>query len=155
MEITYDIERKCRDLIQHTCAVLDGEEFSKYLSSCEKDFSYAIRAYSPEIRKDMTWLEKDAKGLKDLFDIMPKQNRDRTPLTRHFVIQSIAAEDHEIVVRSALQVFRNSLDGGEVSLYAVGTYTDRIKIVGSEAKLRAREVRLETRSLGTGYHVPF
>lgn len=155
MEITYAIERMCRDLIQHTCAVLDREEFAKYLSSCDKDFSYAIRAYSPEIRKDMTWLEKDAKGLKDLFDVMPKQNRDRTPLTRHFAIQNIAVEDQEIVVRSALQVFRNSLDGGEVSLYAVGSYTDRITIVEGQAKLKAREVRLETRSLGTGYHVPF
>lgn len=157
MTITYDIERKCRELIDTTCVAMDKEDFTSYLAACHPQYTYAIRAYSPEIRRDMTWLEKDASGLKDLLGLMPKQNRDRTPLTRHFCIQSLQLNEDsgDVTVKSSLQVYRNSLDGGEVTLYAVGSYVDVIGFDEGHARLKAREVRLETRSLGTGYHVPF
>lgn len=157
VEITYEIERQCRDLIQRTCAAMDKEDFAAYLAACHADYNYAIRAYSPEIRRDMIWLDKDFSGMKTLLALMPKQNRDRTPLTRHFSIVSIERETNtgDVLVRSALQVYRNTLDGGEVSVYAVGAYIDRIVLTDGEPRLKAREVRLETRSLGAGYHVPF
>lgn len=157
VEITYEIERQCRDLIQRTCAAMDKEDFAAYLAACHADYNYAIRAYSPEIRRDMTWLDKDFAGMKTLLALMPKQNRDRTPLTRHFSIVSIAydADSGDVLVKSALQVYRNTLDGGELSVYAVGAYIDRIVLTDGEPRLKAREVRLETRSLGAGYHVPF
>lgn len=157
VEITYEIERQCRDLIQRTCSAMDTEDFASYLAACREDYNYAIRAYSPEIRRDMTWLDKDLAGMKTLLELMPKQNRDRTPLTRHFSLVSIErdADTSDVLVRSNLQIFRNTLDGGEVSVYAVGAYIDRIVLADSGVLLKGREVRLETRSLGTGYHVPF
>lgn len=157
VEITYEIERQCRDLIQRTCAAMDKEDFATYLMACHADYSYAIRAYSPEIRRDMTWLEKDFAGMKSLLDLMPKQNRDHTPLTRHFSIVSIErdAETGDVLLKSALQIYRNTADGGEVSVYAIGAYIDRIVLTDGEPSLKAREVRLETRSLGVGNHVPF
>lgn len=157
MEITYEVERQCRDLIQRTCSAMDKLDFETYLAACHEDYDYAIRAYSPEIRRDMTWLGKNLSSMKTLLDMIPKQNRDRTPLTRHFSIVSIErdTETGDVLVRSALQVYRNTLDGGEVSVYAVGAYIDRIVLTDDGARLKEREVRLETRSLGNGSHVPF
>ena len=56
---------------------------------------------------------------------------------------------------SALQVFRTSLDGGATELFAVGKLHDLISLSGEAPKLLAREVRLQTRMLGFGYHIPF
>jgi methanesulfonate monooxygenase small subunit len=56
-------------------------------------------------------------------------------------------------VVSALQVFRTQLDGGATELFAVGRFHDSINL--EKLKLARRQVRLETRLLGYGYHIPF
>ncbi|PMY07368.1 methanesulfonate monooxygenase, partial [Pseudomonas sp. GW460-13] len=53
------------------------------------------------------------------------------------------------------QVFRTELQGGTTSLVAVGKYLDEIQLGSDGALLVQREVRLDTRMLGKGYHVPF
>ena len=62
---------------------LDDKQFSAYLDLCDPAFTYKITAYSPEIRKDMTWLEHDKAGMQSLFTNLPKHNSDQSPLTRH------------------------------------------------------------------------
>lgn len=152
-----DNERAVRELIAKTCMKLDANDYKGYLELCDDNFRYRITAYSPEIRKDMVWLEKNKPGMKDLFDLLPKQNMDRTPLTRHFSIFFVEqAGGSTVKVTSALQIFRTEFQGGETSLVGVGKYVDEIRLEeNGSAVLVDREVRLDTRMLGKGYHVPF
>lgn len=147
-----------RELIARTCLALDAGEYAAYLKLCGDHFRYRITAYSPEIRKDMVWLDKDRKGMKDLLDLLPKQNMDRTPLTRHFSVFFLepGSSGDRVKVTSALQLFRTETQGGATSLVAVGKYIDEIRVDATgTAVLLDREVRLDTRLLGKGYHVPF
>ena len=52
-------------------------------------------------------------------------------------------------------MFKTALDGGATELFAVGRFHDTIKLNGGSPKLVKRTVRLDTRLLGFGYHVPF
>ena len=145
------------ELVCNSCMALDDKQFSAYLELCDPAYRYKITAYSPEIRKDMTWLEHDRVGMQTLFTNLPKHNSDQSPLTRHVTVYTVkedaAAQQAQVV--SALQVFRTSLDGGATELFAVGKLHDLISLSGEAPKLLAREVRLQTRMLGFGYHIPF
>ena len=136
---------------------LDDKQFNAYLELCDAAYHYKITAYSPEIRKDMTWLEHDRAGMQALFTNLPKHNSDQSPLTRHVTVYTVKedASAQQAQVVSALQVFRTSLDGGATELFAVGKLHDQISLAGEAPKLLAREVRLQTRMLGFGYHIPF
>jgi len=56
---------------------------------------------------------------------------------------------------STLQVFKTSLDGGATELFAVGKIYDTVALNGDAPKLLDRNIRLDTRMLGAGYHIPF
>ena len=135
---------------------LDNKKFNDYLDLCDPAYHYAITAYSPEIRKEMTWLEHDKAGMQGLFANLPKHNSDQSPLSRHVTVYTVSASDDgsEAQVISALQVFRTTLDGGTTELFAVGKIHDRITLAGGTPKLLDRNVRLDTRMLGFGYHIP-
>lgn len=138
--------------------LLDQKDFSGFLALCDPQFHYAITAYSPEIRREMTWLEHDRAGMKLLFDNLPKHNSDHASLSRHATVYTITpdAAKGEATVVSALQVFKTSLDGGATELFAVGKLIDRISNVdGGTPALVDRNVRLETRMFGFGFHIPF
>jgi methanesulfonate monooxygenase small subunit len=145
------------ELICRSCMTLDAKNFSAYLELCDPAYRYAITAYSPEIRKDMTWLEHDKAGMQTLFANLPKHNSDQSPLTRHVTVYTVKPSDdgQQAEVVSAVQVFRTSLDGGATELFAVGKFHDRVSLSGAEPKLLNRNVRLDTRMLGYGYHIPF
>jgi methanesulfonate monooxygenase small subunit len=53
-----------------------------------------------------------------------------------------------------LQVFRTALDGGATELYTVARLIDTVKLDADGPKLARRHVRMETRQLGFGTHVP-
>ena len=135
---------------------LDDKKFNDYLDLCDPAYHYAITAYSPEIRKEMTWLEHDKAGMQGLFANLPKHNSDQSPLSRHVTVYTVSPSDDggEAQVISALQVFRTTLDGGTTELFAVGKIHDRITLAGGTPKLLDRNVRLDTRMLGFGYHIP-
>lgn len=145
------------ELISRSCMALDDKKFSDYLELCDPAYRYAITAYSPEIRKDMTWLEHDKAGLQTLFANLPKHNSDQSPLSRHVTVYTVtpSADGKQAEVVSALQVYRTSLDGGTTELFAIGKVHDRVDVSGSAPKLLDRNVRLDTRMLGYGYHIPF
>ena len=136
---------------------LDDKQFNAYLELCDPAYHYKITAYSPEIRKDMTWLEHDKTGMQTLFTNLPKHNSDQSPLTRHVTVYTVkedtAARQAQVI--SALQVFKTALDGGATELFAVGKLHDQISLTDAGPRLLAREVRLQTRMLGFGYHIPF
>ena len=145
------------ELICRSCMTLDERKFDEYLDLCAPEYHYAITAFSPEIRKSMTWLEHDKAGMKALFTNLPKHNSDQSPLSRHVTVYTVKQSDdeREAEVISALQVFKTTLDGGTTELFAVGKIHDRITLADGAPRLLDRNVRLDTRMLGFGYHVPF
>ena len=151
-----DIEKRkaIEELVYRSCLALDAKDYKAFLALCDEDFRYTISTYSPEIRKDMTWLDHDRKGMETLFAQLPRHNSDHSPLTRHATVYTVEEKGGAAEVVSALQVFKTALDGGATELFAVGRFHDVVKL-DRTPKLARRVVRLETRLLGYGYHIPF
>ena len=143
-------------LVYRTCLMLDERNFNGYLGLCDPEFRYSITAHSPEIRKDMIWLEHDKAEMQTLFNNLPRHNSDHSPLTRHATVYTVDVDEAkgEASVVSALQVFKTALDGGATELFGVGKMYDSVRLNGAGAKLLRRTVKLDTRMLGIGYHIP-
>jgi methanesulfonate monooxygenase small subunit len=145
------------ELVYRSCLALDDRDYKGFLALCDEDFHYTITAYSPEIRKDMVWLDHDRKGLDTLLTNLPRHNSDHSPITRHATVYTVDVDPGAgaATVVSALQVFRTQLDGGASELFAVGRFHDTVKLNAGAPRLTRRVVKLDTRLLGYGYHVPF
>lgn len=141
------------ELIYRSCLALDGKDYKTFLALCDDEFRYTISTYSPEIRREMVWLDHDRKGMETLFTNLPRHNSDHSPLTRHATVYTVDVDSSHASVVSALQVFKTELDGGATQLFAVGRFHDTVNL--QSMKLAKRMVRLETRLLGYGYHIPF
>jgi methanesulfonate monooxygenase small subunit len=154
---TLEQRHAVEELVYRSCIALDAKDWKAFLDLCDPGFRYTVSTYSPEIRKDMIWLEHDKDGMSALFTNLPKHNSDHSPVTRHATVYTVEVDagKGEAAVVSALQVFRTALDGGATELFAVGRFHDRVRLDGGEPKLLKREVRLDTRLLGYGYHIPF
>jgi len=146
-----------QETIYESCLLLDDKNFNGFLDLCDDGFRYSVTAHSPEIRKDMTWLDHDKKGMQTLFTQLPRHNSDHSPITRHATVYKMRIDEskNEANVVSAVQIYKTDLDGGATTLFAVGKYVDTIKLNGSKPKLAKRVVKLDTRMLGIGYHIPF
>ncbi|NKB45314.1 MAG: methanesulfonate monooxygenase [Alphaproteobacteria bacterium] len=144
-----------RTLIGKSCLALDDSDFAAYLGLCALDFSYCIRVWSPELRKDMIWLEHDRDGMAGLFETLPEHLQRSGRLSRHVSISTIetGASAQEFVVVSSVVVHHTDL-GGRTQTLAVGRYNDTVIREGGAVLLATREVTLETRDLGIGLHVP-
>jgi methanesulfonate monooxygenase small subunit len=145
------------ELVYRASLALDERKFQTFLDLCEPDFRYVVGAYSPEIRREMTWLDHDKAALQSLFETLPRHNSDHSPLARHVTLYlvEIDAGGAGATAVSALQVFRTALDGGATELYAVGKVHDRLRLTDGRARLARRQIKLETRMLGIGTHIPF
>ena len=154
--VSRDVDREVRDLIYRSCMYLDGQDFASWLNLCAPDFVYTITAYSPEIRREMVWLDHDREGMEGLFKMLPKHNSDHSPLTRHasvYVVEHDEAANEASAVTS-LAVYKTHLDGGATELFAVGKYFDTVSLESGAPLLKSRNVRLDTRQLGIGSHMP-
>ena len=143
------------ELVYRSCLALDDRDFKGFLALCDPGFRYKVTVYSPEIRKDMVWLDHDRAGMETLFNNLPRHNSDHAPLTRHATVYTVKVDGAQAEVVSALQVFRTTLDGGATELFSVARLIDTVKLDGGTPKLAARVVRMGTRQLGFGSHVPF
>lgn len=154
--IARDLDTRVRDLIYRSCLRLDEGDFEGWLALCAPEFHYTITAYSPEIRKEMVWLDHDYEGMEGLFKMLPKHNSDHSPLTRHASVYTVEFDDdaNEASVITSLAVYRTRLDGGSTELFAVGKYFDTITLEDEAPLLKSRNVRLDTRELGIGSHMP-
>ncbi len=153
---TSEKRQAIEELIYRSCLALDTGDFKAFLELCDPGFRYTVTTHSPEIKRDMVWLDHDRKGMEMLFTNLPRHNSDHSPLTRHATVYTVDMNgDTTADVVSALQVFRTQLDGGATELFAVGRFHDTVKLDDNMAKLAKRVVRLETRQLGYGYHIPF
>jgi methanesulfonate monooxygenase small subunit len=147
--------QQIEELVYRSCLALDDRDFKGFLELCDPGFRYKVSAYSPEIRKDMVWLDHDRMGMETLFTNLPRHNSDHAPLVRHATVYTVRVNGTQAEVVSALQVFRTALDGGATELFAIARLIDTVNLDGDTPKLAARVVKMETRQLGFGSHIPF
>jgi methanesulfonate monooxygenase small subunit len=149
------------DTIYRSCLYLDNGNWEEFLSLCDVEMIYSIKAYSVEIRRDMEYLSHNKKELGSLTEMLPKLNSDHSPLRRHASVYTVdIGEDAETATAvTSLAVYQNMHDGihshrdsGETRLFLVGKYLDKFTISGESALLIEREVRLDTRRLDKGTH---
>lgn len=145
------------ELVYRSAMALDALDFDGFMVLCGEKFHYQITAHSPEIRKDMTWLEHDRAGIQLLFKNLPKHNSDRSRLSRHVTVYTVEIDPSGAQAKaiSGLQVFRTTLDGGATELFAVGKMVDVVEIQSGKFSLLDRQIKLDTRMLGIGFHIPF
>lgn len=153
--LTETAYREIQELIYTANLRLDAKEFKAWLDLCAPDFRYTVRAFSPEIRKEMAWLDLDLDGMETLVKHLPRHNTDQSTFTRHTTVYTVSpCDDGSAAVTSSVTIYRTALDGGETKLFAIGRYHDIVTRTEGGWRFRAREVRLETRSLGIGTHYP-
>jgi methanesulfonate monooxygenase small subunit len=152
-----------REAIYRSSILLDQQDFNGWLAHCEDSFQYAIRSWSPEINKDLTYLALDKSALASMIKLLPKHNTDHSPLTRHTSVYTVEVDEETRLAKavSSVIVFQNLLDGinshvdaGESRLFLVGKYNDVLKLGNEKATFLNREVRLENRRLDKGSHWP-
>ncbi len=152
--MTMDQRQQIEELVYRSSLALDEGDFKGFLRLCDDSFRYSVVAFSPEIRKEMTWLDLDKAGMDTLFTNLPRHNSDHSPLARHVTVYTVAGSGDRADVVSALQVFRTTLDGGGTGLFAVGRYHDTVALGVGGPSLLKRVVRMVTREMGAGYHIP-
>jgi methanesulfonate monooxygenase small subunit len=150
-------------LIYRAALLLDAERFADWLALCAPDFTYRIQTYSPEIRKQMTWLQHDLKGLRTMIEMLPRHNTDHGQLSRHVSVYAVELEEGGAVAtaissflchRTMLDGINAHLDAGETQLFLVGKYYDRFRWDGGQPLFIDRTVFLDTRRLDKGSHYP-
>jgi len=155
------ITETVKDTIYRACLLLDGEKWDDFLSLCDKNFIYTIKAYSPEISRDMIYLSGNRAELVTMCEMLPKHNTDHSSLKRHATVYTVDIEQNGADATSvtSLVVYQNMFDGinshidaGENRLFLIGKYIDKFKVDQKSASFVEREVRLDTRSLSKGSH---
>lgn len=144
-----------RPLIGRLSLALDDGRFDTFLGLCDDPFNYRILTWSPELKRQMTWLEHNREGLADLFNSLPGHLQRPGRLHRQVTVVTVdpSKEEDFLVVTSSFIVHHTHLEGQTQTL-AVGRYIDVINMSDEKILLTARDVMLDTRDLGIGLHVP-
>jgi methanesulfonate monooxygenase small subunit len=158
-----DLANVVRDTIYRATLLLDDQRWNEWLDLCDDSFHYAIKSFSPEINRDMTYLQGSRKELATMVKLLPKHNTDHSPLTRHTTVYTVdVADDAEsasaissfVVYQHMLDGVNSHIDAGESRLFLVGRYIDTFKMADDKARFIKRVVRLENRRLDKGSHWP-
>lgn len=151
-----EVAQRVTQLIGQTCLDLDAERFDAWLGHFDAALEYTIVAHSPEIRREMVWLELDRPGLEHLCRTLPTHARDPGALHRHPSLLTLKEDGGIIVATSSVLVVRTA-PAGTSTLFAAAHYHDRIVRQGDQLRIAARRVVLGTRMLVSdsgGSHVP-
>jgi methanesulfonate monooxygenase subunit beta len=141
-------------MVYATAVKMDAEDFKGFLRQCTEEFRYTIRTYSPELGQEMTWLDHNRKGMQDLFAMLPQHVRMKGRFKRHVTVYSVDRDqDDRARAHSSILLVHTEPDGTS-KLFAAGQYEDVIDLSGDTPRLHQRVVRLETRDLGPGMHIP-
>ncbi len=148
-------EQAIRELVYRSCMVLDAEDFDGFLRLCSPALRYRIAVYSPDIRKEMTWLAHDYNGMKALLEAVPHHLKRLGTLKRHASVYLIERQPDGRSVKVTSSFLLISTDPeGRSKLYVAGMYHDVIDTSGATPLLADRKAQLETRDLGVGTHIP-
>ncbi|HVW29614.1 MAG TPA: nuclear transport factor 2 family protein [Polyangiaceae bacterium] len=148
------------DVVQRGALALDERRYADWLDLAAPELRYRIAAYSPELRKDMIWLDHDRPGMVALIELLPKHHSGSGDWLRQVVLGAVEADSPSsaravssiAVFETAVDVGDSHVDGGSSSLFVVGRYHDRFRLDGERWLLSERTVRLHTRQLGIGSH---
>lgn len=141
-------------LVSKLADALDQESFDDFMSLCSEDMVYKISAFSPEIAKETVWLKHDKKGLMDIFKGLPRHIRMEGKFLRQVGMPTIKETKRgSIEMSSPFTVIYTDMDG-KSRLFAAGNYLDTIKKADGKLSLSKRTVKLHTRDLSSGCHVP-
>lgn len=149
---TYSYESVSKLMHAHSQA-LESEDFDLHLRMLTDDFRYRVSAYSPELRKEMVWLDHGSEDYRNMIRMLRQHVRVPGRFFRQVVVNAIKQQDDKVGVTSSFVVVYTNPDG-ESKLFAVGRYHDQLAMIDNDLRLASREVRLETRDLGPGMHVP-
>ena len=149
------------DLVAESAFLLDERRFGDWIDLTAPAFRYRIQAYSPDIRKEMTWLDHDRAGMVALIELLPKHHTDGGEWLRQVAVGKVTGESASSAQAvSSLAVYHTArdigdahVDGGSSRLLLVGRYHDRFAHDGSRWLLAERIVRLHTRQLSVGSHL--
>jgi methanesulfonate monooxygenase small subunit len=144
-----------RSRVYRSCLLLDREDFNAYLALWTEELSYCITTFSPDLKKEMVWLDLDRTELTTLFNNLKHHVRMQGILHRAVCGNFIepAADGREVVCTSSIWIAHTGLDGVS-KLFAVARYHDVFDVSLPYPLLKRRDVRLDTRELGAGSHVP-
>jgi methanesulfonate monooxygenase small subunit len=142
-------------LIFNSAVKLDAESYKAFLALCTEDFHYSVVVYSPDLGKDMCWLEHGRKGMQDLFAMIPQHVRLKGRFRRHVSVYFVDADSAGATATVVSSVMLIHTDQAGVSkLFAAGQYEDTVSLLGDTPRLHKRVVRLDTRDLSPGIHIP-
>lgn len=149
------------DVVAQSALLLDERRFGEWIDLTAPEFRYRIEAYSPDIRREMTWLDHDRAGMVALIELLPKHHTDGADWLRQVSVGRIVSEGPDLasavtsiaIYRTARDVGDSHVDGGSSSLFLVGRYVDRFRKQYQAWKLSERRVRVHTRQLGVGSHL--
>lgn len=155
-----ELRAALEDVLHRGTLALDERRYGEWLALAAPELRYRITAYSPELRKDMTWLDHDLRGMEALVELLPKHHSSGAEWLRQVVLGTVDVEASASVrAVSSVAVFQTTVDigdahvdGGSSSLFVVGHYDDRFRFDGERWLLAERTVRLHTRQLGIGSH---
>jgi methanesulfonate monooxygenase small subunit len=148
-------DQAIRELVYRSCVTLDAEDFDAFLALCTPALHYRIAVWSPDIRKEMTWLEHDYEGMKALLAAVPHHLKRLGTMKRHASVYFIerAADGRLAEVTSSFLVVSTDPEGRS-KLYIAGMYHDEVDLSSGRPLLARRRAQLETRDLGVGTHIP-
>ena len=156
-------KQEVTEIIYKASLFLDELRWSDWLELCDKKFYYSIQAYSPEINKNMIYLDGNFEQMKSMTEMLPKHNTDHSPLSRHTVVYTVDIDEKEETAQavSSFAVYQTQLDGinshvlaGESNLFMVGKYRDKFVINDNGPLFLERNTHLDTRRLDKGSHWP-
>ena len=142
-----------RELVQRTAIALDEEKFDDWLDGFDAQGTYELSAYSPEIRKWMTWWQSDRAELERMLKDVKQHVRD--PARRRHVVSAavVTLAGERASARSHFSIYR-TLPEGQSSLYMVGRYEDQLVKRAGAWRYVAHKVIADTRMLDTFTHIP-
>ncbi len=143
-----------RQLIAQSCLCLDEEDYDGFLQICSSDFTYFVKAFSPDLGMEMVWMDHDHPEFVDMCAMIPKHVRMSGSISRHVNVSLITEiSDRNAKVTSKILLVHTGQEGTSTIL-ATGKYVDQITVESNELRIKARNVSLETRKWNPGLHVP-
>lgn len=149
-----------RELVARSALLLDREDFATWLDLFAREFRYSVHANSPELRREMVWMDLDRVAMEALLRTLPSHERDPGELLRQVAPVSIqrgpdgGADCVEML--STVLVVRTA-PSGQSALFAAGRYQDRLVVEAGQWRIASRRVLLSTRMFPSdsgGSHVP-
>lgn len=159
-----NVTEAVKNSIYKSCLCLDDQKWDEWLDLCDEDFEYSITAYSPEIRRDMTYMSGNRKDMALIVGMLPKHNSDHSPLKRHATVYTVDVDEDGktatavtslVIYMGMLDGINSHIDSGESRLFVTGKYFDKFRIDGGKVKFIEREVKIDNRRLDKGSHLPF